>query len=399
MAARSEIAGSDPVVAELVRAIELSDKFQLCILSGRWDDLQEIVARTVAKLRAHSPEGLVVRWTSSTRQVLDEHQPGAKSRTVIVFDAQGPTAADEYEALNLSRDTLRARGPAMLLVLLSDENESLFAASAPDLRSVRSVHLHVPMGWPDAEAFQGWVAGCRSAFDARVASTAGAAELYALGVYSFAYELDHVQGHVSVPELRDAMRSFRGLTGWRPWWVPDNVHPPYAVSSTELECWMLGGTFNDPAHSDFWRASTAGRFYLLRGYEEDSNPDRVRPGQLLSWPLAVWRVAEGLLHAEQAVKRLASGDAWVHFVARWEGLRGRSWSMWPSDFWDHEDDDGRPVSVSDVSSSVVCLGKDIAVRLPELVLHLVHPLADVFLTTLDRSAVEGQITKLQQRHR
>jgi len=212
MAARSEITGSDPIVAELVRAIELSDAFQLCILVGRREDLRGVVARTLDLARELSPDGLVVRWTSSTRQLLDEHHPGAKSRTIIVFDARGPAAADEYYSLNLSRDTLRTRGPATLLVLLLDEDEPLFASAAPDLRSVNSVYLHLPMSWPDEPAFQGWVDGCRSAFDAKVASTAGATELYALGVYSFAYELDHVQGHVSVPELRDATtRSARSL--------------------------------------------------------------------------------------------------------------------------------------------------------------------------------------------
>jgi hypothetical protein len=394
MAIRCESAGSDLVVAELVRAIELSDAFQLCVLTGRWEDLQGIVAKTVEQLRAHSPEGLVVRWTSSTRRLLDEHRPGAKSRTLIVFDARGPAVADEYEALNLSRDTLRARGPATLLVLLSDEAEPLFATFAPDLRSVRSVYLRVPTGWPDVEAFQGWVAGCRSALDAKVASTSGAAELYALGVYSFAYELDHVKRVSSVLELREVMGSFRGWTGWSPWWVPDQVHPPYAVGQDELECWMLGGVFNDAAHSDFWRASTAGRFYLLRGYTEDSSFERVPPGRVLSGSLAVWRVTEALLHAEQAVSQLADG-AWVHFTARWEGLRDRSWSTWP-DPWGHVE--GQPASVSDVSSSVVCLGKDIALRLPELVLDLVRPLSDVFLAKLTPSEVEREISKLKQRN-
>jgi len=395
MAARSESADSDPVVGELVRAIELSEAFQLCVLVGRQEDLRGVVARSLDLVRELSPDGLVVRWTSSTRQLLDEHQPGAKSRTVIVFDVRGPAAADEYEALNLSRDTFRARGPATLLVLLSDETESLFASAAPDLRSVHSVYLQVPMGWPDEPMFQGWVAGCRSAFDARVASTSGAAELYTLGVYSFAYELDHVQGRASVPELRDAMRSFKGLTGWRPWWVPDNLHSPYAVSPAELECWMIGGLFNDPAHGDFWRASTTGRFYLLRGYEEDSYPDRVRPGKISSGSLAVWRVAEALLHAEQAVNRFADGGAWVHFVARWEGLRDRSWSTGPMSSWGH--DRGQPALMSEACSSLVCPGRAISQRLPELVLHLVRPLSDVFLAALAQTTVEREISALKRR--
>jgi hypothetical protein len=388
--AQAESAGPNSVAAELVRAIELSDAFQLCVLTGRREDLQAVVTKTVEQLRALSPHGLVVRWTSSTQQVLEEHVV-TQSRCVIVFDVRAPAAAEEFERLNLARDTLRQRGPATLLVLLTDDTEPLFASAAPDLRSVRSVHLRVPMGWPDVEAFQGWVAGCRSAFDAKVASTSGAAELYALGVYSFAYELDHVESSMSVLELRDAMRSFRGLTGWRPWWVPDNVH---AVSQEELECWMLGGSFNDPAHSDFWRASTAGRFYLLRGYAEDSSSDRVRPGQVLSWSLAVWRVAEALFHAEQAVKRFASGDAWVHFVARWEGLHGRQWSDWPDPWFD---DDGRLASPPEVPSSVVCLGNEISKHLPDLVLELTAPLAGVFLEELSPRAVEGEISKLLKR--
>lgn len=394
MDSRSLVEGAPPAVATLVRTIELNEAFQLCVLVGRREDLRAVVANTLDLVRELSPEGLVVRWTSSTRQLLDEHAPEA-ARSVIVFDVQGPTAADEYQSLNVARDTLRQRGRATLLVLLTDETEPSFAASAPDLRSIHSQYLRVPLGWPDEDAFARWIAACRTAFDGKVASTTGAADLYTLGVYSFAYELDGAHGPVSVSELSDAMRSFRGWTGWRPWWVPDNVHPPYPVGQGELECWMLGGTFNDPAHSDFWRASTAGRFYLLRGYQEDSAPDRVRPGQVLSGPLAVWRVAEALLHAEQAVNRFAAGDAWVHFVARWEGLHGRQWSDWPSSSGD--DDEHTLAAVSDISSSVVSSGREISLRLGELVLDLVRPLSDVFAAEFTLSAVQQEISKLLER--
>lgn len=399
MDSRSLLADAPPAVAALVRAIELSEAFQLCVLVGRWQDLQPVVAQTIELVRQLSPEGLVVRWTSSTQQLRDEHHPSTTARSIVVFDARGEAAGDEYRALNVSRDTLRERGRTTLLVLLSDETETVFAEAAPDLRSIYSEYVRVPMGWPDEEAFARWVADCRGAFEAKVAGTPGAADLYAHGVYSFAYELDRVERRVSVPELRDAMRSFRGWTGWRPWWVPHDVHPPHAAGQGELECWMLGGSTNDPAHSDFWRASTAGRFYLLRGYAEDSSPERVHPGRIFSSSLVVWRVAEGLLHAEQAASHLGGESSWVHFVARWEGLQGRRWSAWPSDVWDEDEDDVGTASVGEVSSSLVCRGAELRERLGELALEVVRPLSDAFLAEMPPSMVQREISRLLKRPR
>lgn len=98
-----------------------------------------------------------------------------------------------------------------------------------------------------------------------------------------------------------------------------------------LECWVKLGDdeidrrFTDPAHSDFWRATPAGRFFLIRGYAEDS-VETVPPGTILDTSVHIWRLAEGLLHAARvarAMKQDAGAEITVRFRALYSGLSGR----------------------------------------------------------------------------
>ena len=40
-----------------------------------------------------------------------------------------------------------------------------------------------------------------------------------------------------------------------------------------IEAIFVDNVFKDPSHSDYWRAASDGRMFLLRGYEEDSERD------------------------------------------------------------------------------------------------------------------------------
>jgi hypothetical protein len=59
----------------------------------------------------------------------------------------------------------------------------------------------------------------------------------------------------------------------------------------------------DAAHCDFWRAAPTGRFFLMRGYQEDSQ-EAVAPGTIIDVTLPIWRLSEGLLHAARMAAAL-----------------------------------------------------------------------------------------------
>ncbi len=79
--------------------------------------------------------------------------------------------------------------------------------------------------------------------------------------------------------------------------------------------------FDDPAHSDFWRASRNGKIYTVRGYGEDSS-ERVAPGTAIDITLPVWRVGEGLLFAARLAEVFEEVDA-IAVKCRFTGLNDR----------------------------------------------------------------------------
>jgi hypothetical protein len=80
--------------------------------------------------------------------------------------------------------------------------------------------------------------------------------------------------------------------------------------------------FPDPAHSDFWRAQPEARFFLLRGYDEDST-ERAEPGTVFDVTMPIWRVGEVMLYAARLARLFDSGDPLIFTRCRYVGLRGR----------------------------------------------------------------------------
>jgi hypothetical protein len=114
-------------------------------------------------------------------------------------------------------------------------------------------------------------------------------------------------------------------TGWPPFWVPTRKGiEPYLYADT-VECWLgPDGEHRDAAHSDFWRVSPRGEFFLLRGYEEDG-PENTRapPGTVFDFVLPTWRVGEILLHAESMARQFGVPQAQIVFIIEWTGLARR----------------------------------------------------------------------------
>jgi hypothetical protein len=246
------------------------------------------------------------------------------------------------------------------------------------------------------EELSAWAASAKARLDPRLDGAEGP-NPYADGCWSFTYRvLPPVS--LSVAELRRALVEVVGTeTGWPAWWWPTagDGRDPSAVGDG-IECWMHGGrAFSDPAHADFWRASTAGQLYLLRGFDEDAvaqlSPQRaqIAPGSILDPVIAIWRIGECLLHAERLANRLGSDQ--VEVLLRWSGLAGRRISsLTQLRFWNAE----RTASEDEAEAYTRLETATISATLPRIVHDLTGPLfvlfgflevpEDLIATELDR---------------
>lgn len=168
-----------------------------------------------------------------------------------------------------------------------------------------------------------WTEAMREDWEANVMDEYGNMDNspYRHGYWSFAYSLDSEFDQPSLSEFLDLLREVKGHeTGWPAWLISeDQVHP----RDETIEGWYTGGTFDDPAHADYWRASPDGMLFLLRGYQEDSK-DELEPGTVLDYILPIWRVGECLLHAKRLGRELGEENTSVTVQARWTGLEGRT---------------------------------------------------------------------------
>ena len=200
---------------------------------------------------------------------------------------------------------------------------------------------------------------------------------YSLGTWSVGYLILGDFKILLLKEILALMEKVQGHeTGWPPWWVPTREElRPYAYDGV-IECWLKDTSFGDSAHSDFWRASNRGLMYLLRGYEEDSTPDRYEPGRTFDLTLPMWRIGECLLHAGRLATELAGPTASILFRVNWKGLRGRT-LVSRADRMVYISIK-RPSNQDSVSSEMVLMADQITNSLAEVVQRLTAPLYESF---------------------
>jgi hypothetical protein len=360
--------------------------------------------------RSLDPDGSVLELRRFDHEHLDEVVTAlelalarhARERALIIVDLSALPRADEARAcdlfsrLNGRRDTLGTGLVGELVFCVPRWLERPMLAAGPDLASTVRIWL-LPREALDLGQLQRWRASCDARFDALLGSTASAAERYQHGTYVFSYCIEPGVVSLSLRDLQDRLAAISGYTGWRPWWVPTTKHPPRAQDGA-LECWMFGGEqlFPDPAHSDYWRASENGCLYLRRGYDEDSSETQAA-GRVFSNSLAIWRVAEALLHVQGFTHELGlAAHHRVAFEARWTGLTGRELSTWP-------DKPARLLGSSAAEAEVSATITFELAELPELaifeelVAELVGPLYERFMTRPSRASVANHVQRLLAR--
>lgn len=139
------------------------------------------------------------------------------------------------------------------------------------------------------------------------------------GYYAVSFSLEPGSAP-SLSKLRSWIRHDEPrYTGWPPFWWPSRPEiAPKVIDQNTYEC-LHDGT-GVTRHIERWRASTTGRFTIVRALDSDRMHDE--PGKYLELTLPVWRVAELLLYAGRMAENFGSSS--VSFSLRYEGLKGRT---------------------------------------------------------------------------
>jgi hypothetical protein len=152
---------------------------------------------------------------------------------------------------------------------------------------------------------------------------------YKYGHWIAAYQILGTLKPIESRDLRSLLTEAEnhriGKSGYTVWAVTDgglNEFDTYPYENL-LECWMGKYPRISAADSHFWRVSPDGSLFLLRGYQEDSEPDKIHPGTVLSVETQIRDVTEILLHAQRLSRLLMDESISVIFRFVWEGLNKR----------------------------------------------------------------------------
>jgi hypothetical protein len=183
-------------------------------------------------------------------------------------------------------------------------------------------------------------------------------------------------------------------TGWPPFWVPTRSGIEPYIYDGNVECWLgIGSKFQEPAHSDFWRVSPEGQFFLIRGYQEDGGIKGIHPGTLFDITLPVWRLGEILLYAASMAGQLGAYQANIVLVAKWMGLNDRELTHLRGTRALFE----RYVAHQErYYTNLTVQADQIGDTLPELVHSVLHPLYELFdFFQLPATLVTEELAKMR----
>lgn len=222
------------------------------------------------------------------------------------------------------------------------------------------------------------------------------------GAYVISYKIDGVALSTNDDLLDRLSRADKKYTGWPCFWLPTKKSLKAYPFDHGMECWLgkpdSEKMFEDPAHSDFWRVTRDGRFFMKRGYEEDSS-ETLEPGTIFDVTLPVWRVGEALLHAYNFAEAAdVSPKNRLSFRVQYHGLSHRELKAWANPnitlF------ENQRASVDAVSQKISAEVGTIESRLVELVTEILNPLYRVFeLFELPRATITSELSRLKANRR
>jgi transcriptional regulator with XRE-family HTH domain len=163
------------------------------------------------------------------------------------------------------------------------------------------------------------------------------------GWYRIDYALEGDLKEVELHKLHQILAQAElRITGWPVFWVPTRENLAPREVDGVVECWLPPSAddtlraHSDAAHCDFWRAAPAGRMFLIRGYQEDSQ-ETFPPATIFDSGLPIWRLGEALLHAARLAALLKQNEdsaITVRFRAFYTGLTGRVLKAWANPLLD-----------------------------------------------------------------
>ncbi|WP_334384208.1 AlbA family DNA-binding domain-containing protein [Bradyrhizobium sp. AZCC 1577] len=147
------------------------------------------------------------------------------------------------------------------------------------------------------------------------------------GHYDLSIAIDGDFDRQSLSNLYDTIRlAVRNHSGWPPF--VNLSRAPFRPKPADgaIECWVGpddDGSFDKPAHHDFWRISPEGLLFTRRGYPEDGGWKGVKPGTSLDITTPTWRLGEAILEAFYIAQALHGTNANLILSAKWTKLAGR----------------------------------------------------------------------------
>jgi len=187
-------------------------------------------------------------------------------------------------------------------------------------------------------------------------------------------------------------------TGWPPWIDARNFQGPEGatyVNEGGWECFIRTKLMGDIL--DFWRAEPIGRFYHLRGLEDDSHWDRgINPSTLFDFALHTGRIAEVVSIGTYFARALGAADesTFIGFACRFTGLEGRVLQSWSSPDRLLR---SRSTAVQDAITTTAVLPLESASLVPT-VEQLIAPVLALFDgTKLHTSVIEGIVSEVINR--
>ena len=228
---------------------------------------------------------------------------------------------------------------------------------------------------------------------------AGSSPTLPHGYYDLSMALDGDFDRQSLANLRDTIRSaVRNHSGWPPF-VYLNCAPytPKPVDGA-IECWVgpnTDGSYDKPAHHDFWRISPDGLFFTRRGYPEDGGWKGTAPGTSLDITTPTWRLGEAVLQGLYIGEAIGGKSANLILSATWRKLAGRVLVS--------HGNPGRYLSMAyRASQDQYEVTKTIAVAslssaLPELVFSVLAPLYELFdFFRLPKRLVDEELASMRR---
>lgn len=184
---------------------------------------------------------------------------------------------------------------------------------------------------------------------------------------------------MEMPTMLEIIQKIKGReTGWPPWLCPTIEEAKPRHVNNMIECWIKTGVSrDDPGQMDYWLASPHGKFFLIRGYQEDAKHLPHNPKTVFDLTLPVWRIGECLLHSSRFAAAVHKYSIDIAFNVTWSGLAGRRLTNWAQPKT-HINFIGGIAHQDSVATSLTVPADAITTALAHCVSELTRPLYAVF---------------------